>query len=33
MLARFKEEEDVNNFDPRASTKLRGPAINVQKKY
>jgi hypothetical protein len=33
MLARVKEEEDVNNFDPRANMKLRGPAINVQKKY
>jgi len=33
MLSRIKEEDDVNNFDPRASMKLRGPAINVQKKY
>jgi len=33
MLARIKEEEDINVFDPRANTKLRGPAINVQKKY
>jgi hypothetical protein len=33
MLARIKEEEDVNNYDPRSNMKLRGPAINVQKKY
>ena len=33
MLARVKEEDDVNNYDPRASMKLRGPAINVNKKY
>ena len=33
MLARIKEEEDVNVFDPRANMKLKGPAINVQKKY
>jgi hypothetical protein len=33
MLARIKEEEDVNMFDPRQSAKLKGPAINVQKKY
>jgi hypothetical protein len=33
MLARVKEEEDVNQYDPRASQKLRGPAINVNKKY
>ena len=32
-MARFKEEEDVNVFDARANMKLRGPAINVQKKY
>jgi hypothetical protein len=33
MLARIKEEEQVNDFDPRANMKLRGPAINVQKKW
>ena len=33
MLSRIKEEDDVNMFDARQSTKLRGPAINVQKKY
>ena len=33
MLARVKEEEDVNMFDSRSSQRLRGPAINVQKKY
>ena len=33
MLSRIKEEDDVNNYDPRNSVKLRGPAINVQKKY
>jgi hypothetical protein len=33
MLARIKEEEDVNNYDPRSNVKLRGPSINVQKKY
>jgi hypothetical protein len=33
MMARFKEEEDVNVYNPQASMKLKGPAINVQKKY
>ena len=33
MIARVKEEEEINNYDPRGSMKLRGPAINVQKKY
>ena len=33
MLSRIKEEDDVNNYDPRASMKLRGPAINVNKRF
>ena len=33
MIARVKEEEEINNYDPRSSQRLRGPAINVQKKY
>lgn len=33
MMARVKEEEDINQYDPRASMRLRGPAINVQKRY
>jgi len=32
MLARGGEE-DANNYDPSSMTKLRGPAINVNKKY
>jgi len=33
MLARIKEEEDINQYDPRTSQRLKGPAINVNKKY
>ena len=33
MMARIKEEEDINQYDPRANMRLRGPAINVQKRY
>jgi hypothetical protein len=33
MLARVKEEDDMNQYDPKANTRLRGPAINVNKKY
>jgi hypothetical protein len=32
MMSRIKEEEDVNQYDPR-NVKLRGPTINVNKKY
>jgi hypothetical protein len=33
MLARVKEEEDASQFDPRSSQKLKGPAINVNKRF
>jgi hypothetical protein len=33
MMARIDEEKDVNQFDPRSSMRLRGPAITVQKRF
>jgi hypothetical protein len=33
MMARNKEDDDNSQFDPRASQRLKGPAINVQKRY
>jgi hypothetical protein len=33
MMSRIREEEDVNQYDPRTSVKLRGPTINVQKRF
>ena len=33
MMARIKEEEDVNQYDPSTATRLRGPAITVQKRF
>ena len=33
MMARIKEEEDVNQYDPRTATRLRGPAVTVQKRF
>ena len=32
-IKKLETEEDVNMFDSRSSQRLRGPAINVQKKY
>jgi hypothetical protein len=33
MMARIEEEKEVNQFDPRSSMRLRGPAITVQKRF
>jgi hypothetical protein len=33
MMARIKEEEDINQYDPRDMTRRRGPTINVRKRF
>jgi hypothetical protein len=33
MLAREKDNEDMNQYDPRNAQRLRGPAINVNKRF
>ncbi len=33
MFLRFKEEGEIDQFDPLANRKLKGPAINVKKNY
>jgi hypothetical protein len=33
MMARIKEEEDINQYDPRDMARRRGPTINVRKRF
>jgi hypothetical protein len=33
LMSRHKEEDDGDQYDPRANMRLRGPAINVNKRF